>query len=111
MTLHSVVTCSDVIDESIEIINKQELLEVNDAGSCKHISLLNNLVDEDELSIIMGNSNGTHSEANYSELEGFANQKSDEIFIENTEKKSQQNAADKYIEQKQPEKTRLAAEI
>ena len=102
MTLHSVVTCSDVIDESIEIINKQELLEVNDAGSCKHVSLLNNIVDEDELSIIMGNSNGTHSEANYSELEGFPNQNSDEIFIANTEKKSQQNAADKYIEQKQP---------
>ena len=40
-------------DESADIINKPEFLEASDGGCSKHISLLNNIVDEDKLSIIM----------------------------------------------------------
>ena len=86
MASDSVVIFSDVIDESAEIINKPELLEVINSGSYKHISLLNNVVDEEKISITMENSNETHSEANNSEIELFRNQKFDEIFIANTKK-------------------------
>ena len=86
MASDSVVIFSDVIDGSAEIINKPELLEVINSGSYKHISLLNNVVDEEKISITMENSNETHSEANNSEIELFRNQKFDEIFIANTKK-------------------------
>ena len=86
MASDSVVIFSDVIDESAEIINKPELLEVINSGSYKHISLLNNVVDEEKISITMENSNETHSETNNSEIELFRNQKFDEIFIANTKK-------------------------
>ena len=43
-----------------------------------HIILLNNFADDDKLSIIMENSNVTHSEENNSELERLMNQR----FIE-----------------------------
>ena len=49
---------------SVEIINKPDFLEVTDTDSCKHISLLKNIVDEDKFSTIMENSNAKHSEAN-----------------------------------------------
>ena len=40
-----------------------------------HIILLNNFADDDKLSIIMENSNVTHSEENNSELERLMNQR------------------------------------
>ena len=49
---------------SVEIINKPDFFKVTDTDSCKHISLLKNIVDEDKFSIIMENSNAKHSEAN-----------------------------------------------
>ena len=65
------------MDESIEIINKQEFLEAMPTLTLTYISL----------SIIMEDSNAGHSEANNSDLERFLNQKFDEIFVTNMEKK------------------------
>ena len=60
-------------DENEQVINKPEVLDVNDSGFYGDLSFLNNIVDKDKLGILVYKNDVSHSEANASDLERSIN--------------------------------------
>ena len=73
-------------DESVQVINKLEFMEVSDCDLHSHFSFINNFVDVDELDIWKDKNDITRTEPNTTDLDRFINQEYDEIIVANTEK-------------------------
>lgn len=54
-------------DESVQVVNKLEVLEVSDYNFCSHLSFLNNIIDVDQHDILMDKIDATHLEAHTSD--------------------------------------------
>lgn len=54
-------------DESVQVVNKLEVLEVSDYNFCSHLSFLNNITDVDQHDILMDKIDATHLEAHTSD--------------------------------------------
>ena len=54
-------------DESVQVVNKPEVLEVSDYNFCSHLSFLNNIIDVDQHDILMDKIDTTHLVAHTSD--------------------------------------------
>ena len=74
-------------DGIVEVISKTEFLEISHTDFYSHISLITNIVSEDNLEILPEFENSSNTEANASEIQQFIHENSGEIITANTEKK------------------------
>ena len=76
-----------MVDGIVEVISKPEFLEVSHTNFYNHISLINNIVSEDNLEILAEFDSSSSTEANDTEIERLVDEKSGETITANTEKK------------------------
>ena len=77
----------NMVDGIVEVISKSEFREISHTDFYSHISLITNIVSEDNLEILPEFENSSNTEANASEIQQFIHENSGEIITANTEKK------------------------
>ena len=76
-----------MVDGIVEVVSKPEFLEASHTNFYNHISLINNIVSEDNLEILAEFDSSSSTEANDTEIERLVDEKSGETITANTEKK------------------------